>query len=226
MSYTIYTYPNNFRVMKTLIAAQYAGIEIETPQFDFEKDRKTPTFMQKFPLGKVPAMDTPQGPIFESGAIQRYVGRLRPEAGLYGNNFFQAGQVDQWLAFLTTEVDVARGSWIYPILGYFEFNQSVYEQARQDMTKIMTVLNNHFLHNTYLASPTQITLADIALATSLTELFRRVFDPNFLTPFGNVVRWYSTCINQPQFAAVLGKVEFAKQEEMAPTTKREKRKTS
>jgi len=223
MSYTIYTYPSNFRVQKTLIAAQYAGIDIETPQFDFDKDRGTPDFLKKFPLGKVPAMDTPHGPIFESGAIQRYVGRLRPEAGLYGNSFYQAGQVDQWLDFITCEVDVARGSWLYPVLGYVEFNQEVYDQAKKDMTKILTVLNTHFLNHTYLVSHTQITLADIALACTLTELFRRVFDPTYLVPYGNLVRWYLTCISQPQFEKVLGKIEFAKQEEMAPKPAKEKK---
>jgi len=173
-------------------------------------------------LGKVPAMDTPHGPIFESGAIQRYVGRLRPEAGLYGNSFYQAGVIDQWLDFITTEVDVARGAWIYPILGYVEFNQAVYEQAKKDMTRIMTVLNTHFLSNTYLVG-NQITLADIALTSSLTELFRRVFDPTFLSSFQNVVRWFTTCVNQPNFEKVIGKVECAKQEEMAPKPAKEKK---
>jgi elongation factor 1-gamma len=208
-------------VAKTLIAAQYAGIEIDQPNFEFGKDNKSPSFLAKNPLGKVPVMDTPQGPLFESGAMQRYVGRLRPEAGLYGSGFYQNGQVDQWLDFITTEVDTVRGSWLYPIMGYIEFDQEAYEQAKKDMNHILSVLDSHFLHNTYLVG-NQITLADIALTSSLVELYRRVFAPNYIGNYPNVNRWFTTCINQPQFEKVLGKIEFAKQEEMAPKPSKKK----
>jgi elongation factor 1-gamma len=222
MSYTIYSYPDNFRVAKTLIAAQYAGIEIEVPNFEFGKDNKTPSFLAKNPLGKVPVMDTPHGPLFESGAMQRYVGRLRPEAGLYGSGFYQSGLVDQWLDFITTEVDTVRGSWLYPIMGYIEFDQDAYDQAKKDMKTIMSVLDKHFLRNTFLVG-NQITLADIALTTSLVELYRRVFCPEFVAEFANVSRWFTLCIHQTQFESILGRVEFAKQEERAPKAAKAKK---
>jgi len=53
MSWKIYTYPNNPRVWKALIAGKYAGVEIETPAFEMGKDNKTPEFLSKFPVGKV-----------------------------------------------------------------------------------------------------------------------------------------------------------------------------
>ena len=53
MSWKIYTYPNNPRVWKALIAGKYAGVEIETPAFEMGKDNKTPEFLGKFPVGKV-----------------------------------------------------------------------------------------------------------------------------------------------------------------------------
>lgn len=36
----------------------------------------------------------------------------------------------------------------------------------------------------------------------------QVLDPTFRRPFGNVTRWFVTCLNQPQFRAVLGEVEL------------------
>lgn len=42
-----------------------------------------------------------------------------------------------------------------------------------------------------------------------------VCDKAFLKPFANVVRWFQTCVNQPEFAAVVGKVEMCKKETMA-----------
>ena len=54
---TLYTYPENFRACKVLIAAQYSGVEVkvvsEPPEFQLGVTNKTPEFLAKFPLGKV-----------------------------------------------------------------------------------------------------------------------------------------------------------------------------
>jgi elongation factor 1-gamma len=42
-----------------------------------------------------------------------------------------------------------------------------------------------------------------------------VADKAYLKPFGNVVRWFTTVVNQPEFTAVVGKVELAKEELLA-----------
>ena len=36
--------------------------------------------------------------------------------------------------------------------------------------------------------------------------FLKVLDPNFRKSYGNVDRWFTTCINQPNFKKVLGDV--------------------
>jgi len=40
------------------------------------------------PLGKVPVLETPDGPVFESNAIARYVARLNNNT-LYGSSLIQ-----------------------------------------------------------------------------------------------------------------------------------------
>jgi len=51
---TIYTYPENFRAYKALIAAQYSGCNVKVdPGFVFGETNKTDAFLKKFPLGKV-----------------------------------------------------------------------------------------------------------------------------------------------------------------------------
>ena len=39
----------------------------------------------------------------------------------------------------------------------------------------------------------------------------QVFDAEFRAPFGHVNRWFVTCVNQPQFKAVVGTVELCTQ---------------
>lgn len=210
-AFKLYTYPENYRAQKALIAAQYNQIEIDVPAFEMGKDNKSECFLKMNPLGKVPVLETPHGAIFESNAIARYVARLRADANLLGDNNFQLGKVDQWIEFTANEVEPARGIWIYPILGYLQFNAKAQAEAKKELTNALTVLNNHLLNHTYLVS-NHVTLADITLAVALVDLYKLVFTPKFLAPFGNVTRWFTTCINQPEFARVLGTVAFAKEE--------------
>ena len=74
---TLFTYPNNFRACKVLIAAQYSGAQVkvvsEPPEFVLGETNKTSQFLEKFPLGKVPAFVTADGAtIYESNAIAYY----------------------------------------------------------------------------------------------------------------------------------------------------------
>ena len=58
----------------------------------------------------------------------------------------------------------------------------------------------------------QITLADITVASTLLYPMKLVCDKNYLKAFPNVVRWFTTCVNQPAFIAVIGQVTMAKSE--------------
>jgi len=207
----LYTYPENYRANKALIAAQYAGVDIEVPAFEFGKDNKSAAFLALNPLGKVPVLETPNGGIFESNAIARYVARLRADVGLLGDSFYQQGQVDQWIDFVANEIEPSRAIWVYPILGYLQFNAKANAEAKKELTNALTTLNTHLLTHTYLVG-NHVTLADIIAVSALVDLYKLVLTPKFLQPFANVTRWFTTCINQPEFSRVLGTVTFAKEE--------------
>lgn len=214
-SLEIYTYPGSHRVQKAQIAAQYNGVELKFPAFEMGKTNKTPDFLARFPTGKVPAMSTPEGPLFESNAIARYVARLRGDTGLLGYTAYHQAQVDQWIDYATTEIEPARGAWLFPIVGLQKaFNPKQITEAKKDILASVKLLNSHFLHHTYLVG-NQITLADITIVTQLAELVKRVLTAETLKEYGNFVRWFVTCVNQKQFRAVLGDVQFAKVEEQA-----------
>jgi elongation factor 1-gamma len=135
-------------------------------------DHKTESFLAKFPLGKVPVLETPSGPLFESGAIARYIARLRSDANLLGATNFQKGQVDQWIDFCTNEVEPARGVWLYPILGYLQYNEKATQEAKKELTTSLNVLNQHLLRNTFLVG-NAVTLADIVIVTALGQSLTR-----------------------------------------------------
>lgn len=58
----------------------------------------------------------------------------------------------------------------------------------------------------------KITLADITVASALVYPMKLVMSPEYRKAFPCVTRWFTTCVAQPQFKAVVGTVELAKEE--------------
>ena len=65
-----------------------------------------PEFKKISPLGKVPVLVTPQGPLLESNAIARFIARHAPAKGLMGGSFFEQAQVDSWVDWTANEIEV------------------------------------------------------------------------------------------------------------------------
>ncbi|CAI5700981.1 unnamed protein product [Peronospora effusa] len=204
-SLKLYTYPANHRVFKVLIAAEFNGIDIELPEFDFAKDAESTELKAKSPTGKVPFLETEEGTIFTSGAIARYVARLRQDTGLYGKTFFESGQVDSWIDFSAQELEVPLEVWVHPILVASKSNPAALAKAKVDVKNALQTLENHLHLRTYLVGE-QITLADIVVASTLIYPFKFVLDKEFRKPYSAVTRWFSTLVNQPEFQAVVGDV--------------------
>merc|ERR1719510_2253851 len=89
-----------------------------------------------------------------------------------------------------------------------QFNKGSTERAKEDIKKAMTALNEHLLHHTFLVGE-RVTLADIVVACTMLSLYQNVLDPGFRKAFGNVNRWFTTVVNQPQVLKVLGSVKLA-----------------
>jgi elongation factor 1-gamma len=199
---TIYSYPNNPRVAKALIAAQYQGVTIATPAFQFGVDNKTPEFLAKFPLGKVPVLETPEGPVFESNSIARYVARL-PGSKLYGKNILEASQIDQWLDVAVNEIEPHISVIVGSIGGWIPFNKGNCDKAAESLKKALAPLEAHLTRNTFFVG-NRISLADIVMTCTLFYAFKNLFDAKYRKEFVAVNRWYTTMHNQPQVVAILG----------------------
>jgi len=205
-SWKIYTYPNNPRVWKAQIAGKYVGVEIETPAFEMGKDNKSQDFMSKFPVGKVPVLECPDGPIFESNAIARHVARQGAEK-IYGANAYEASLIDQWIDFASNEVELPSAAWLYPILDIVPENREATNKAKGDIRKALDILNHHLETRTFLVGE-RVSLADIVVSMSLYRLYQLVLDPGFRKGWRNLNRWFNTLVHQPEFASVIGEVKL------------------
>jgi len=91
MSIKLYAPAGNFRANSILIAGELAGVPVELVQTEYS-ETKTPEFLKRNPLGKIPVIETAEGPLFETTAILRYIARVSGK--LYGASNYEAGLVD------------------------------------------------------------------------------------------------------------------------------------
>jgi len=206
----LYTYPGNYRAQKIQIAAAYSGADVKVASdFEFGVTNASDQFLAKFPMGKVPAFEDSNGVcLSETNAIAYFVANET----LRGTNPIDQALVRQHLEFADTEILPSACTWVYPTLGFKQYNKQDTEKAQAHLKKCLALLNGFLETRTFLVGE-RITLADIAVACNMLMLYAQVLDPKFREPFGNVNRWFVTCINQPQFKAVLG--DFTLCEKMA-----------
>uniref|UniRef100_A0A4X1VNB2 Elongation factor 1-gamma n=1 Tax=Sus scrofa TaxID=9823 RepID=A0A4X1VNB2_PIG len=205
---TLYTYPENWRAFKALIAAQYSGAQVRVlsapPHFHFGQTNHTPEFLRKFPAGKVPAFEGDDGfCVFESNAIAYYVSNEE----LRGSTPEAAAQVVQWVSFADSDIVPPASTWVFPTLGIMHYNKQATENAKDEVRRVLGLLDAHLKTRTFLVGE-RVTLADITVVCTLLWLYKQVLEPSFRQAFPNTNRWFLTCINQPQFRAVLGEVKL------------------
>eukprot|EP00092_Neocalanus_flemingeri_P026025 GFUD01028210.1.p1 GENE.GFUD01028210.1~~GFUD01028210.1.p1 ORF type:complete len:422 (-),score=118.56 GFUD01028210.1:1072-2337(-) len=199
---TLYTYPDNFRAQKAQIAAKYSGAQLTVAKdFVFGETNKTPEFLKKFPLGKVPAFEGTDGvTLTESNAIAYYVANDELRGG---TDAAARAQVVQWMCMADNEILPASCTWVFPTMGIMQFNKNATERAKEDIKAALKTLNDHLLTRTFLVGE-RLTLADIAVACTLLNLYKHVLDPAFRKAFLNVTRWFTTVVNQPNAKAIIG----------------------
>merc|ERR1712029_1174840 len=207
---TLYTYPDNFRAFKALIAAKYSGAQVTVAKdFVFGESNKKPEFLKKFPLGKVPAFEGSDGTLLtESNAIAYYVANDELRGG---SDAATRAQVVQCMSMADSDILPAACTWVFPTMGIMQYNKNATERAKEDIKGVLKALNDHLLAKTFLVGE-RISLADIAVCCTLLSLYKQVMDPSFRGAFGNVNRWFTTVVNQPNAKAVLGEVVLCSKE--------------
>lgn len=173
---TIYTYPNNPRVIKvhplplppcsiqrhtnkkqTHAVANLNNLEITEPPFQMGTTNRTPDFLAKFPLGKIPAFESadPSNPvrIFESDAITQFVAESGPAAGqLLGTTPAKRALIRQWIVFAEGEVMGAvtrSGLWRVGLKAYDEATEVA---ALAALDRAVSTLETHLQGRKWLAS--------------------------------------------------------------------------
>ncbi|XP_071715388.1 elongation factor 1-gamma 2-like [Rutidosis leptorrhynchoides] len=206
MALIIHAGKQNKNVYKALIAAEYVGVEVKmVDSFEMGVSNKSPEFLKMNPIGKVPVLETPDGPVFESNAIARYVAH---GSFLFGSSPIEYGQIEQWIDFSSFELDINLRGWFIPRMGYAPYIKPAEEGYIAGVKRGLDALNTHLASHTFLVGDS-VTLADIITTCNLIFGFRFLLTKSFTSAYPHVERYFWTMINQPNFSKITGEVTQA-----------------
>ncbi|XP_065870667.1 elongation factor 1-gamma-like [Euphorbia lathyris] len=206
MALVIHSGKSNKNAYKTLIVAEYSGVEVKMVESFEMSDSKTPEFLKMNPIGKVPVLETPDGAVFESNAIARYVARLKADNPLLGSSPIDYAHIEQWIDFSSLEIDANILGWLKPRMGYGPYLPPIEEATIAALKRGLGALNTHLATTTYLVGHS-VSLADIIVTCNLYLGFTRSMTKSFTSEFPHVERYFWTMVNQPNFKKIIGEVK-------------------
>jgi len=125
-----------------------------------------PEYLDKSPLGKVPALETSEGFISESRAILEYIERAFPEPSLLPASPFGVGKVQELSQFIELYFELVARRLIPNLLGGTEPDPTVLSEVETSINKAVAALPKLSNFEQF-AYGDQFTLADIAAILNL-----------------------------------------------------------
>lgn len=174
---------------------------------EFGKENKAAGFLDKFPFGKVPAMEAPEGPLYEGNAIAYYI--ASKGRALLGSTDYERALVQQFICSLNCELTPAVAAVICVALGYLPYEEEQWKQAGNTLITKLTVYDSILQSRTYLVGDF-ITLADILMACTLEPVYGLFLEANDRENLINLTRWFLTMINHDNFKATLNTFALCK----------------
>lgn len=185
------------------------------------------------PNGKVPTLETPEGPVFETNAILRHAARTAGK--LYGANTYESALVDQWLDWTSSELGSLAGSFLYQLFG-FEFPGLTYDKdvlfrSKAQFTSKLEIVNKALEGKTWIAG-SEFSIADISLVNTVVHYLTFFAGDKERKKLANLTQWLETVSQQACFQKWFGKLrlcpgaqQFYKTESgpKAPAPKQEKK---
>ncbi|TAQ90406.1 hypothetical protein B7494_g1267 [Chlorociboria aeruginascens] len=201
----LYTHLGNTRSTAILAVAKANNVDLEIVETVPEKGVSA-EYLKINALGKIPTFVGSDGyTLYESIAIAIYITSQNEKTTLLGKTKQDYASILKWMSFFNSELFPALGGWFRPLQGRDPYNKKNVEESSKAALKAVSVVEEHLLHNTYLAGE-RVTLADLYAAGLISRGFQFFFDKKWRAANPNVTRWYETVYNQPIYSAVVDKL--------------------
>ena len=177
------------------------GVPYEKVKIDIAAgDQKKDAFLKLNPNAKVPVIVHDGTPIFESAAIQIYLGEtFGVEKGLFPAAGPKRGEAMKWIVWCNVSLGDAIGRYFRNTTDYFpaeQKNEKAGEAAKADVEGALRILDNALEGKQYLVD-NRFSLADLHLVSWMEYLTFAKVD---LAPFKSIGAWVARCADRPAHA--------------------------
>ncbi|KAK8814541.1 hypothetical protein WA556_006581 [Blastocystis sp. ATCC 50177/Nand II] len=224
------SYWGHIHVMEALIAAQYNHVKVYYCNFKVVKTTYPQSLLSMNLKSTLPALKTIEDTTIKTPSIAQYIASLERHSNLMGQKRRHYSEVMKWSQRCTKELAPAISSWLDITSGRVPFNKEQQTKNKRTILSFLDTLDEWLVNHTFLVGE-RITLADISMACQLLYPMEFLVDPYQRTSFHSVMRWFLTCVNQPQFKVVMGQVQLCQTplkpvpyvEKKAPKEKKEEK---
>jgi elongation factor 1-gamma len=160
-------------------------------------------------IGKVPALTTPEGTVFESNAMARYIARKgNNSAQLLGADAFQQSIIDAWIDFTAFYLND-----VYPLFaflkGYGQYNAETFQKSQEKQATAWGQIEAHLkrTNNKFLTGDA-ISLADIIMISTLYMPLQLALDAEFRSAYPKTEAMFRSLCDTEQVKKVIGDIQF------------------
>ena len=184
-----------------------ANIPFENVELGDTKKRNS--YVLKTPTTTLPFLETKQGNISESKAIQYYLcQKYKPE--LLGEKPFERATVNQWVEFACCEIYYCLQNIIYPIFGWRDYCKESADKSNNKLKEHLMLIEKNLKSNEYICG-NKMTLADILLFRYL-RFFMMLHFPEKMrnSLFPKTTQWFEKIMKTPEATNAYGRTVLCK----------------
>lgn len=199
--------------MQAQAIAAINGLELEVvPDFQIGVSNRTPEFLAKFPLGKVPAFESGDGTfcLTESQAIARYVAESGPKAGqLLGEDIKSRALVEQWSCYAEQELaSNLTPALLMCLLKIMPYDEAKYDQSAAAFERAVQRVELELKNGKQFLVGEQLTLADIMIVGVLQLAGKFLMDGEMRKGLPNVVAYLKRVMEVPEMKGAFEALEL------------------
>ncbi|ORY05716.1 glutathione S-transferase, partial [Clohesyomyces aquaticus] len=176
-------------------AANLNGLTLTTdPAYSYGVTNKTPEFLSKFPMGKIPALTTASGfHLAEATAIAYFISDSGPKREqLLGRTVEERALVQMWIAYSDTELWPQTAAILGPMFGRQKYDKENVDEKEEQFVRAMKRLELHLNQEgkVWLVRDDELSLADLSVAGSICWALKFLMDAEYRAQYPKVMEWW------------------------------------
>ncbi len=202
-------YQFSLPIMEILHTVNLTGAKVKFENVDLSDIETRNSLVLKTPTTTLPFLETKEGNISQSTAIEYYLcSKYKPE--LLGNSPYEKAKVNQWIEFASCELNRCFKSIIYPIFGWAPYCKETADKDNSKLKEYLKTIEGELKKNSYITGE-KLTLADILLFRYL-RFFMMLHFPEGLRKslFPQTTKWFEKIMNSSEAIKAYGRTVLCK----------------